>query len=154
MRWVVLVAVVLVGCHAAPAPAPVLAHRSPPPPPAPIVHADPAHSRHVVTDTSIEVLPDVWWDGATATLTTDAERALDILAETLSGNDDLRVIEVRAFGGDVSAWALGDARAHVIVDGLVRRHIAPARLVARGFAVDPTGATGIAPVLTILDRAP
>jgi len=153
VRWRVLLAlVVLAGCHAA-AP-PVLAHHTPPPaPPAPVPVGEERPQRTVVVDTEIEVLPDVWWDGATAKLTHDAERSLDILADTLVGNPEIRVLEIRAFGGDVSAWALGEERAHVLVEGLVRRHVDPHRLVARGFAVAPAG-DGPGPVLTILDRAP
>jgi len=142
MRWLV---VLLVGC--ATARPPVIAHRAPPPPPAPA--EPPRPHRVIVVDTEIEVLPDVWWDGATATLTPGAERALDVLASTLAVDDNIRVLEVRAFGGNVSAWALGERRARAIVDGLVRRHVAPHRLVGRGFADGPS-----APVLTILDREP
>ena len=140
----------LVGCHAA-AP-PVIAHHTPPPPPPPAPEPERPH-RTVVVDSSIEILPDVWWNGATAQFTPDAERALDILATTLASNDEIRVLEIRAYGGNVNGWALGDARAHAMVDALVHRHIDPHRLVGRGFAVAPEGA-GPGPVLTILDRAP
>lgn len=142
MRWLV---VLMVGC--ATTRPPVLAHHAPPPPPA--EPEAPAPHRVIVTDTEIEMLPDVWWQGATATLTPDGERALDLIAHTLEVDDNIRVMEVRAFGGSVSAWALGDARAHAIVDGLVRRHVDPRRLVPRGFADGPP-----APTLTILDREP
>jgi outer membrane protein OmpA-like peptidoglycan-associated protein len=142
MRWLVLV---LVGC--ATSRVPQLAHHvPPPPPPAP---EPPRTHRVVVEDSEIEILPDVWWSGATATLTPDAERALDVVARTLSVDDNIRVLEIRAYGGDVSAWQLGRERAQALVDGLVRRHVDPHRLVGRGFADGPA-----APVLTILDRAP
>jgi hypothetical protein len=135
----------VVGCAARP-PVPVIAHHEPQLP----AIAEPARShRVVVTDTKIEMLPDVWWRGATATLAPDGERALDLIAHTLEVADNIRVMEIRAFGGSVSAWALGEARARAIVDGLVRRHIDPKRLVARGFAAGPP-----APTLTILDREP
>lgn len=135
----------LVGCAASRAPE-LAHHASPPPPPAP----EPARTHHVVVEsTEIEILPDVWWDGATATLTPGGERALDVVAHTLAANDEIRVLEIRAFGGDVTAWELGRERAQVLVDGLVRRNVDPHRLVGRGFADGPT-----APILTILDRAP
>jgi outer membrane protein OmpA-like peptidoglycan-associated protein len=140
MRWLV---VLLVGCATA-RPAAIEHHAAPP------AATEPERPhRVVVTETEIEMLPDVWWQGATATLTPDAERALDLVAHTLEVDDNIRVMEVRAFGGSVSAWQLGDARAHAIVDGLVHRHVDPKRLVARGFAEGPS-----APALTILDREP
>lgn len=142
MRWLVLL---VVGC--ASARPPVLAHHAPPPPAA--TPEAPRPKRVIVTDAEIEILPDVWWQGATAAFTPDAEHALDLIARTLEVDDNIRVLEVRAFGGDVSAWALGEARAHAIVDGLVHRHVDPKRLVARGFAEGPSS-----PVLTILDREP
>jgi outer membrane protein OmpA-like peptidoglycan-associated protein len=142
MRWFVLL---VVGC--ATTRPPLIEHHAAPPPPAAPEPAQP--HRVIVTETEIELLPDHWWVGATATLAPDAERALDLIAHTLEADDNIRVMEVRAFGGDVSAWALGDARAHAIVDGLVRRHVDPKRLVPRGFAEGPP-----APTLTILDREP
>jgi len=142
MRWLV---VLVVGC--ATTRPPILAHHAPPPPPAAPEPERP--HRVIVTETEIEMMPDVWWVGATATLNPDGERALDGIAQTLAAYDDIRVMEIRAYGGNVSAWALGDARAHAIVDGLVRRHVDPKRLVARGFADGPS-----APTLTILDREP
>lgn len=136
---------VLAGC--ASSAAPQLAHHAPPaPPPAP------RHHRVVVTDTEIEMLPDVWWQGATAKLTPDAERALDIVAHTLELDDDIRALEIRTYGGNPAGWQLGRDRAQTIVDGLVRRHVDPHRLVARGLAVDLDGNLG--PILTILDRSP
>jgi outer membrane protein OmpA-like peptidoglycan-associated protein len=142
MRWLV---VLVAGC--ATTRAPQIEHHAPTPP-APAPEVEHPH-RVVVTDTEIEMLPDVWWQGATASFTPDGERALDLIAHTLEVDDNIRVMEVRAFGGSVSAWALGDARAHAIVDGLVARHVDPKRLVPRGFAEGPS-----APVLTILDREP
>jgi hypothetical protein len=144
MRWRIVLALV-VGC--ASARPPVIEHHAAPPP---AKVTEPEQPRRVVvTDTEIEMLPDVWWQGASASLTADGERALDLIAHTLEVDDNIRVMEVRAFGGSVSAWALGNARAHAIVDGLVRRHVNPKRLVPRGFADGPP-----APVLTILDREP
>ena len=144
MRWLLLLAV---GCATARAPA--LEHHAPPPP-VPRADADaPRPRRVIIVDTEIEILPDVWFAGSTAAFTPDGERALDAVAHTLEIDDNIRVLEVRAFGGDVSAWTLGDQRAHAIVDALVHRHVDPRRLVPRGFAQGPSG-----PVLTILDRQP
>jgi hypothetical protein len=140
MRW--LLVLLVGGC--ATSRAPELAHHAPPPPPEP-----PRTHRVVVESSSIEILPAMWWQGATATLTPQAEHALDLIAHTLEAADDIRVLEIRAFGGGVSAWQLGQERAQVLVDGLVRRHVDPHRLVGRGFADGPS-----APVLTILDRTP
>src|SRR6185312_6261718 len=123
MRW--LVASIFAGC--ATSTAPQLAHRAPPPPP-----PAPQHHRVVVTETEIEMLPDVWWQGATAALTPDAERALDAVAHTLEIDDDIRALEIRTYGGNPAGWQLGRDRAQTIVDGLVRRHVDPRRLVARG----------------------
>ena len=139
--WVI----VLAGCASSATPQ-LAHHAAPPPPPAP------QHHRVVVTDTEIEMLPDVWWQGATAQLTPDAERALDIVAHTLELDDDIRALEIRTYGGDPAGWQLGHDRAQTIVDGLVHRHIDPHRLVARGLALDPDGNLG--PILTILDRTP
>jgi outer membrane protein OmpA-like peptidoglycan-associated protein len=139
--WVILLA----GCASSAAPQ-LAHHAAPPPPPAP------QHHRVVVTDTEIEMLPDVWWQGATAQLTPDAERALDSVAHTLELDDDIRALEIRTYGGNPAGWQLGRDRAQTIVDGLVRRHVDPHRLVARGLALDPDGQLG--PILTILDRAP
>ena len=139
--WVI----VLAGC--ASSAVPQLAHHAPPPPPPPQ-----QHHRVVVTETEIEMLPDVWWQGATAQLTPDAERALDSAAHTLAIDDDIRALEIRTYGGNPAGWQLGRDRAQTIVDGLVRRHVDPHRLVARGLALDPDGELG--PILTILDRAP
>src|SRR5678815_2390123 len=77
---------------------------------------DPPH-RVVVTSSSVAILAPIQFTGATAALTAESAPMLDAIAQTLDGNPELRVIEVRAFGATGTGRArqtLADRRARAI----------------------------------------
>ena len=144
-----LVAFALVAaCHHEPAP--VRSNTTPAPP---VASAKPG--RVVVSDTQVEILPILRFDGQSTRIVIEAIPTLDALAATLKGNPEILLVEVRAFGSDNVAefqQQIGELRAQTIVDELVKRGVEPKRLRAHGLAVSPNGDPR--PVLEIVQRAP
>jgi outer membrane protein OmpA-like peptidoglycan-associated protein len=138
----------LVGaCHRAPPPAP--AGRAPVSPP-----AEERRGRVVVTDTDIEILPYIRFDGLTANVLPEALRTLDAIAATLDGNPNIKLVEVRAFGTDGDPkyqQVIGQQRADAIVGYLIKHGVAANRLRSRGIAFPPPGQDS-RPVFEILRR--
>ena len=99
-----------------------------------VAHAE----RKVVTETSIEILGPIHFDGATARLSRSksTQHMLDAIASTFVGNPSIRQVEIRAYGFDAKAQRglLGAQRARAIVMALVARGVEAKRLVPRGFA--------------------
>lgn len=99
-----------------------------------VAHAE----RHVVTETSIEILGPIRFEGTTARLHhgKSTQHMLDAVAQTFVGNPSILKVEVRAYGADAAAQRglLGTQRARAIVMALVARGVDAKRLVPRGFA--------------------
>lgn len=107
--------------------------------------------RVVVSESSVELLPPIKFFAGSPSILPSSRQTLDAIAATLTGNPSILLVEVRADGSDgpaVLQQRLGDQRAQLIVDELVRRKVDPKRLVAHGV---PTGAPGVE--LEILRRA-
>jgi outer membrane protein OmpA-like peptidoglycan-associated protein len=108
----------------------------------------------VVTDTQIEILPAIKFEGLTAQVVPEAHKSLDAIASTLEGNPSILVVEVQAFGGDGDPkyqQVIGEQRARAIVEYLVQRGVSPKRLRSRGVAQAPVGQDN-RPVFEILLR--
>jgi outer membrane protein OmpA-like peptidoglycan-associated protein len=149
----------LAACHATAQP--IVVVPTPPLRPAPIF--EPSTGRTVVTETSIEILEGISFVGNTAQVAPEATRILDAIAESLAGNSNILLVEVRGH----SDWAERDRvrraelsieRAEAVIAELVHRGIAPARLQPYG-ASDSELISTIDPVanrrvdLVILARA-
>jgi len=111
--------------------------------------------RVVVAKGEIEILDPVSFTGE-AELAPSSHRALDSIAETLDGNPSIKLVEVRVHvvdGDEAARQQLADRRAQVVVDYLIGRKVAAARLRARG--VTTPAAKPNEPVeLHILERDP
>jgi outer membrane protein OmpA-like peptidoglycan-associated protein len=112
--------------------------------------------RRVVTDTSIEILGPIHFEGATARLHPgrSTQHMLDAVANTFVGNPSILKVEVRAYGTDATAQRglLGMQRARAIVVALAERGVDARRLVPRGFA-GPRPGESSDPAFYILKRA-
>lgn len=150
MRWVIGLVLVATAC------------RQPAPPTTPSGSA-PAGAREppkprgriVVSDTSIEILPVIKFDGLTSNVVPEAIKTLDAIVATLDGNPSILLVEVTAFGSDGDPryqQVIGDQRARAIVDYLVKHGVARARLRSRGMPQPPAGQDS-RPVFAILQRA-
>jgi outer membrane protein OmpA-like peptidoglycan-associated protein len=108
----------------------------------------------VITETSIEILDPITFLPGSAALEPSSLRMLDAVARTLDGNPSIKLLAVQAFGVDTVAALqarLGATRAQAVVDELVARGVARARLLAEGDAKPPAGSAN-AVVLLILER--
>ena len=133
-------------------------HRAPPPAPAgrapATAAAETQRGRVVVTDTDIEILPYIRFDGLTANVVPEGLKTLDAIAATLDGNPSILLVEVQAFGTDGDPkyqQVIGQQRADAIVDYLIKHGVAPNRLRSRGIAHPPPGQDS-RPVFEILRR--
>ncbi len=145
-----VLAIALAGCHhdqPKPEPTSGTVARTP---------ADAAPGRRVVTDTSIQILDPITFEGQSAQFTPTSLPLLDAMADTLKGNPSILVVQVIAYGADQVAefqQKLGEARAQAIVDALIQRGVAANRLRVDGEATPP-GGRSTEPVFLILKRAP
>ena len=153
-RWLVT-CLVLAACGApATRPAPPLGHvevgpapNAPPTPAAEVTEAerpswlDPVQrSRRVVTSTSITIIDQIAFIGASSQIDPISYPMLDAIVATLDGNPSIRVMEVVVSGNDAPRrWQqeLGDRRARMIVDYMIHRGADRARLRARGVPKAP-----------------
>lgn len=116
-----------------------------------LAHAE----RRVITETSIEIIGPIRFEGASARL--DRQRStqhmLDAVAETFIGNPSILQVEVRAYGADATfqRGLLGAQRARAIVAALVQRGVDKKRLVPRGFGA-PRPGENAHPAFLILAR--
>lgn len=113
-----------------------------------------AKHRKVTVTTSITILGPIEFVGAGSTIRSTSEDVLDSVAAALVGNPDLRRVEVFAYGADAPdhRQQLAEERARRLVAELVARGVEPRRLVARGHAVPPAGASA-APGFMIVRRS-
>ncbi len=91
----------------------------------------PARRRIVTASTQLVILEPLRFHVAAPALDARSAPMLDAIAAAFIGNPDLEIIEVRAGGPDAPAGAhqrLGLARAEQVVDALVARGVARARL--------------------------
>ena len=105
-------------------------------------HPQDKPGRVVTSETDIEILDPISFTGE-AELAPSSHRALDAIAETLDGNPSIKRVEVLvhvADGDEAARQQIADRRAQAVVDYLVGRKVAAARLTARGVttpAADP-----------------
>jgi len=104
-----------------------------------VAHAE----RKVITETSIEIIGPIKFEGTTAQLSPAAstQKMLDAIAQTFIGNPSILEVEVRAYGADAKyqRGVLASARARAIVHALVQRGVDAKRLVPRGFGAPRPG---------------
>ena len=81
--------------------------------------------RVVVSETTIEILDPIAFVGDTAELAPTSNPMLDATATTLNGAPDIKVVEIVVHGADK---ALAEQRAKTVLDQLVARKVAAARL--------------------------
>ena len=98
----------------------------------------PDRGRVVVTDTSIEILDNIYFAKDSDAVQSRSRAIVDAIAATLAGNPDIAKVEI---GGHASAdegdvWGLSAHRASAVREALVAKGIARTRLV-----VVPYGAT-------------
>lgn len=98
----------------------------------------PDRGRVVVTSTSIEVLDQVYFAKGSDRIKPAASPILDAIAATLSGNPDIRRIEIggHATEDEGEMWGLSSRRAVAVRQALVQRGVDSGRLV-----IVPYGAT-------------
>lgn len=147
MRWL-LFAVALTACHSAQhetAPTNIDARKP-----------EPAHTgRVVVTDSDVQILPPITFDGLTASVELEGLETLDAVAATLDGNPSILLVEVQAFGADGDPryqQIIGEKRAKGIVDYLVKKGVARGRLRFHGIAKPAPGQSN-QPLFVIVQRA-
>lgn len=95
----------------------------------------------VVSDTQLEILDPIAFTGE-AELTPGSHRLLDAVAETFTGNPDIKLVEIGVFvldGDEAARQQIADRRAQRIVDYLVGKQIAAERLQPRGYVTAPEG---------------
>ena len=111
--------------------------------------------RRVITETKIEVLGPIRFEGATPRLDRGkaTTKMLDGLARTFIGNPSITKVEVRAYGADAKyqRGLLGAQRARAIVLALVQRGVNGKRLVPHGFGAPQPGESAH-PAFLILAR--
>ena len=116
-----------------------------------LAHAE----RRVITETSIEIMGPIRFEGATARLARQrsTQHMLDAVAATFNGNPSITLVEVRAYGADAKfqRGLLGSQRARAIVAALVQRGVDKKRLVPRGFGAPRPGESAH-PAFLILAR--
>jgi OmpA-OmpF porin, OOP family len=89
----------------------------------------------VTSETTIEVLDPVSFTGE-AELAPSSSKILDAVASTLEGNPSIKLVEVQVFvidGDEATRQQRADRRAQAIVDYLVGKGVAAARLRTKGF---------------------
>lgn len=130
------------GCHAAaPAVEPVNGNGG-----TPVAH-ERRGPRMVVTDTEVEALSPIRFQGLSANPTDESRATLDAVASTLDGNPSILLVDVVAFGSDGAPefqQIIAQQRAQAIVDYLVERGIARDRLRAQGVPrPEPGGSSSV-----------
>lgn len=151
---VVLVVAQASACHATPRPQPVLAQHTLPSRDTPRAHVEVDASpewvpharrgRAVVTSTSITILDDLRFAPGSAVIEKATLPILDVFAQTMTSNPDLRLVVIRTFAQDVApAWQtlVADMRARAIVDYVVAKGVSRWRLRPEGVALPPAGVT-------------
>ncbi|MGE5182382.1 MAG: OmpA family protein [Acidobacteriota bacterium] len=96
----------------------------------------PDRGRVVVTDTSIEVLDQIYFAKGSDVVSAEAKAILDAVAATLRGNPEIAKLEIQGHAGDdeEDAWGLSARRAGAVRAALVARGIAADRLAIRPYA--------------------
>jgi outer membrane protein OmpA-like peptidoglycan-associated protein len=111
--------------------------------------------RRVITETSIEIIGPIRFEGASARIDRgrSTQKMLDAVAATFNGNPSILQVEVRAYGADAKyqRGLLGSQRARAIVAALVQRGVDLKRLVPRGFGA-PRPGENAHPAFLILAR--
>ena len=118
--------------------------------------AEPKNHVHVTTDTHVEILDPIKFFTASPAIDPSSKRILDAVANTLTGNPSIKVVEVIAYGADAVPSlqrSVALARAQAVVNELVARGVDEKRLRASGEAV-PTQGNGPGPTFLILARDP
>jgi outer membrane protein OmpA-like peptidoglycan-associated protein len=102
----------------------------------------PDRGRVVVTDTSIEILQQIYFTKGSDALAPESLPILDATAATLRGNPDIAKIEIGGHGGDDEddVWGLSARRAGTVRGALVARGVESGRLAIRAYGA--TARTG------------
>lgn len=89
----------------------------------------------VTSETQIEILELITFTGEVE-LTPGSYKTLDSIASTLVANPSIQLIEVQVYileGDEATRQELADRRARLLVDYLVGKQVAAARLVPKGY---------------------
>jgi len=113
----------------------------------------PDRGRVVVTDTSIEILENIYFAKDSEAVQSRSRPIVEAIAATLQGNPDIAKIEIGGHAstdeGDV--WGLSAHRANAVRDALVARGVARTRLVVVPYgATQPSGGADVSRRVTFL----
>jgi outer membrane protein OmpA-like peptidoglycan-associated protein len=116
----------------------------------------PHRRRTVVTQTSITILDNLRFLPGSPLIDPTTTPILDAMAQTLNANDDIKLVEVRAFAQDALPgvqWVMAQLRAANIVSYLVEKGVDSDRLRPRGVPVPLQGSRARFEI-QIVTRAP
>ncbi|HEY4182565.1 MAG TPA: OmpA family protein [Kofleriaceae bacterium] len=116
----------------------------------------PHRRRTVVTTTSITILDNLRFLPGSPLIDPATTPILDAISQTLAGNTDIKLVEIRAYAADAMPglqWVTAQLRARNIVGYLVEHGVESERLVPRGVPLPPAGSHARFE-LEIVTRAP
>jgi len=105
----------------------------------------PDRGRVVVTDTSLEILEQVYFAKDSEAIEARSRPIVDAIAATLAGNPEIAKVEIggHASSDEGDVWGLSAHRASAVRDALVARGIAGSRIVVVPYgATQPVGSDG------------
>ncbi len=100
---------------------------------------DRTDTRMFVTETTVEVIERIYFDAGKVDISSTGLAILDAIADTLRGNPQILKIEVQGHSDDTELKnqdqriSLSEARAAAVIDYLVTRGVARARLEPAGY---------------------
>jgi outer membrane protein OmpA-like peptidoglycan-associated protein len=150
MRWTWVLLIAAACSHSSPAPVATTRAGQPAAP------AQPKKKVQVTTETHVEILDPIKFASASPTIEPTSIPIIDAIANTLTGNPSIKLVEVIAYGSDAVPSlreSVAIARAQAVVGELIARGVDSRRLRASGEAV-PQNGMGPGPTFLILERDP
>ena len=148
--WRSGIVVVLVACAHASQPTVATTRQAQP------TQAEPKKKVQITTETHVEILDPIKFASASPTIEPTSIPILEAIANTLTGNPSIKLVEVIAYGSDAVPSlreSVAIARAQAVVGELIARGVDSRRLRASGEAT-PRQGMGPGPTFLILERDP